>query len=135
MYQTCTEFGFFQTSTARPNLFSETFPVDFFIQQCVDVFGPRSALNTIMNLFLLRCRYIINALLYFNRYSIHLLNSAVDRTNILYGALNLKVTNVVFVHGSVDPWHVLGIKKSSDSQAPAIYINGINNDLKYLHIP
>lgn len=81
MYQTCTEFGFFQTSTARPNLFSETFPVDFFIQQCVDVFGPRSALNTIMNLFLLRCRYIINALLYFNRYSIHLLNSAVDRSN------------------------------------------------------
>lgn len=40
-YQTCTEFGFFQTSTARPKLFSETFPVDFFVQQCVDIFGPR----------------------------------------------------------------------------------------------
>ncbi|XP_076248423.1 putative serine protease K12H4.7 [Calliopsis andreniformis] len=98
MYQTCTEFGFFQTSTARPNLFSETFPVDFFVQQCIDVFGPR--------------------------YNIHLLNSGIDRTNILYGALNLKVTNVVFVHGSVDPWHVLGITESSNSQASAIYING-----------
>ncbi|CAK9833310.1 Putative serine protease K12H4.7 [Anthophora retusa] len=98
MYQTCTEFGFFQTSTARPKLFSETFPVDFFVQQCTDVFGPR--------------------------YSIHLLKSAVSRTNILYGALNLKVTNVVFVHGSVDPWHVLGITKSSNLQMPAIYING-----------
>ena len=98
MYQTCTEFGFFQTSTARPSLFSETFPVDFFVQQCIDVFGPR--------------------------YNIHLLKSAIDRTNILYGALNLKVTNVVFVHGSVDPWHVLGITKSVNPQAPAIYING-----------
>ena len=41
VYQTCTEFGFFQTSTARPNLFSDTFPVDFFIDQCADIFGPR----------------------------------------------------------------------------------------------
>nr|XP_012146029.1 PREDICTED: putative serine protease K12H4.7 isoform X2 [Megachile rotundata] len=98
MYQTCTEFGFFQTSTARPNLFSNSFPVDFFVQQCLDIFGPR--------------------------YNIQLLKSAVNRTNIFYGALNLKVTNVVFVHGSVDPWHVLGITKSSNPQAPAIYING-----------
>ncbi|XP_043528385.1 putative serine protease K12H4.7 [Frieseomelitta varia] len=97
-YQTCTEFGFFQTSTARPNLFSETFPADFFVQQCVDIFGPR--------------------------YNIHLLNSAINRTNILYGGLDLKVTNVVFVHGSTDPWHVLGITKSPNRQMPAIYING-----------
>lgn len=41
MYQTCTEFGFYQTSTAKPNLFSDTFPVKFFIQQCIDIFGPR----------------------------------------------------------------------------------------------
>ncbi|XP_068977754.1 putative serine protease K12H4.7 [Bombus flavifrons] len=97
-YQTCTEFGFFQTSTARPKLFSETFPVDFFVQQCVDIFGPR--------------------------YNIHLLNSAVNRTNILYGGLDLKTTNVVFVHGSIDPWHVLGITKSPNPQIPAIYIDG-----------
>ncbi|EFN78126.1 Putative serine protease K12H4.7 [Harpegnathos saltator] len=98
MYQTCTEFGFFQTSTARPKLFSETFPVDFYVQQCVDIFGPR--------------------------YNLDMLKSAVTRTNILYGALNLQVTNVVHVHGSVDPWHVLGITKSSNPQAPAIYIDG-----------
>nr|XP_033332078.1 putative serine protease K12H4.7 isoform X1 [Megalopta genalis] len=98
MYQTCTEFGFFQSSTAQSNLFSNTFPVDFFIQQCTDVFGPR--------------------------YNIDLLKSAIERTNTLYGALDLEVTNVVFVHGSVDPWHVLGITKSFVPQAPAIYING-----------
>jgi len=52
------------------------------------------------------------------------LEYGVKRTNILYGALNLQVTNVVFVHGSIDPWHVLGITNSSNPQAPAIYING-----------
>ncbi|XP_024883400.1 putative serine protease K12H4.7 [Temnothorax curvispinosus] len=98
MYQTCTEFGFFQTSTGQSNVFGNNFPVEFFAQQCVDIFGPR--------------------------YSMNLLKSAVARTNILYGALNLQVTNVVFVHGSIDPWHVLGITQSSNQQAPAIYIKG-----------
>lgn len=98
VYQTCTEFGFFQTSTARPNLFSETFPVEFFIQQCIDIFGPR--------------------------YNIDLIKNAVERTNTLYGALNLEVSNVVFIHGSIDPWHALGITTSLNSKATAIYING-----------
>ncbi|KAG7189469.1 hypothetical protein KM043_017164 [Ampulex compressa] len=97
-YQTCTEFGFFQTSTARPKLFSETFPVEFFSQQCIDIFGPR--------------------------YNMDLLKSSVVRTNIMYGGLDLKITNTVFVHGSVDPWHALGITNSTNPQAPAIYING-----------
>lgn len=97
-YQTCTEFGFFQTSTARPKLFSETFPADFFIQQCVDIFGPL--------------------------YSIHLLENAIERTNTLYGELHIKTSNTVFVHGSIDPWHALGKITSSNPQVPAIYING-----------
>lgn len=98
IYQTCTEFGFFQTSTARPKLFSETFPVDFFVQQCTDIFGPR--------------------------YGIHLLERSVARTNTFYGAKDIEVSNVVFVHGYIDPWHALGITESSKPQAPAIYING-----------
>ncbi|XP_011313900.1 putative serine protease K12H4.7 [Fopius arisanus] len=97
-YQTCTEFGFFQTSTAKPLLFSETFPVDFFVQQCTDIFGPR--------------------------YNIHLLENAIERTNTFYGGLQLEVTNVVYVHGSIDPWHALGITKSSNPKTPAFYING-----------
>ncbi|KAH0535652.1 hypothetical protein KQX54_017950 [Cotesia glomerata] len=97
-YQTCTEFGFFQTSTARPELFSEMFPVDFFVQQCTDVFGPR--------------------------YNIHLLESSVERSNLLYGGLHIEVSNVVYVHGSIDPWHALGITNSSNPLTPAIYING-----------
>lgn len=129
MYQTCTEFGFFQTSTANPNLFSNAFPVKFFIQQCIDIFGPRFVfpfkLYFKSNLYKKNVKITEN---YFScRYDIDLLKSAVTRTNILYGASNLQVTNVVFVHGSVDPWHVLGITTSSNPQAPAIYINGKYN--------
>lgn len=98
MYQTCTEFGFFQTSSALPNLFFDAFPVDFFIQQCVDIFGPK--------------------------YGVHMLNHAVKHTNIVYGGLNVDISNVVFVHGSTDPWHALGVIRSSNPKAPAIYING-----------
>ncbi|XP_014233688.1 putative serine protease K12H4.7 [Trichogramma pretiosum] len=98
-YQTCTEFGFFQTSTARPNLFSETFPVDFYLTMCQDIFGPRF---------------------------LHTVEIGVERTNTIYGALDLPnvISNVVFVHGSIDPWHALGVTKSNNPEAPAIFING-----------
>ncbi|KAJ8664614.1 hypothetical protein QAD02_006276 [Eretmocerus hayati] len=98
-YQTCTEFGFFQTSTARPNLFSETFPVQFFVQQCSDIFGPRF---------------------------LHTVEPGVKRSNIIYGALDLPYveSNVVFVQGSIDPWHALGICNSTMPTTPAIFING-----------
>ena len=31
---------------------------------------------------------------------------------------------MVFVHGSIDPWHALGITRSTDEAASAIYIYG-----------
>jgi len=43
----------------------------------------------------------------------------------MYGAMRLEVSRVVFIHGSIDPWHALGITKSDNNDAPAIYINGI----------
>jgi hypothetical protein len=50
--------------------------------------------------------------------------AAIDRTNTFYGGLDIEVSNVVFVHGSIDPWHALGITKTVDQGAPAIYIEG-----------
>lgn len=97
-YQTCTEFGFFQTSSYQPQIFGDKFPVDFFVKQCEDIFGPK--------------------------YNANFLDKSIDRTNTLYGALNIEVSNVVFVHGSIDPWHALGITKTVNQGAPAIYING-----------
>lgn len=97
-YQTCVEFGFFQSSSYQPQIFGNKFPVDFYIQECEDIFG--------------------------SKYNTDFLNTAVDRTNTMYGALNIEATNIVFVHGSIDPWHALGITKTLNQGAPAIYING-----------
>jgi hypothetical protein len=41
MYQTCTEFGFYQTSSLTAEIFGDEFPLAFFTQQCSDIFGPR----------------------------------------------------------------------------------------------
>ncbi|RZC42670.1 serine protease K12H4.7 [Asbolus verrucosus] len=97
-YQTCTEFGFYQTSSYEPQIFGNQFPINFFIQQCTDIFGQI--------------------------YDDNFLEAAINRTNVLYGGLNIEVSNVVFVHGSIDPWHALGIIKTVDEEAPAIYIQG-----------
>ncbi|XP_062524740.1 putative serine protease K12H4.7 [Bombyx mori] len=98
MYQTCTEFGFYQTSSAEMDVFGNNFDVDFFIQQCQDVFGQKYNLNFVSN--------------------------SAAWTNNYYGALKIAVGRIVFVHGSIDPWHALGITETKDNDSPAIFIHG-----------
>ncbi|KAK7788861.1 hypothetical protein R5R35_007892 [Gryllus longicercus] len=98
MWQTCTEFGFYQTSSGKPDLLGNYFPLEYFVRQCADVFGPR--------------------------YNGTLLQHAIDQTNIEYGGLAVDTSRVVFVHGSVDPWHALGITHTLLPKCPAIYIKG-----------
>ena len=62
--------------------FGDTFPLSFFVQMCSDVFGPK--------------------------FTSGLLQRGVDLTMAEYGGRDVAVTNVVFVHGSLDPWHALG---------------------------
>ena len=81
--QTCTEFGWYQSSNQPGHPFTDLFNVTFSEKQCQDIFGLKFDLN--------------------------LLEKGVKRSNIMYGAKNIDVTNVVFVHGSFDPWHALGI--------------------------
>lgn len=58
-------------------------------------------------------------------YNDNALNNGVDRTNIIYGALKPTTTNVLYVHGSIDPWHALGLTKTDKNQPqPTIYIEG-----------
>jgi pimeloyl-ACP methyl ester carboxylesterase len=97
-YQTCSEFGYFQTSSYKPQIFGNRFDLSYSIQQCEDIFGPS--------------------------YNKTFLEHAIYRTNTLYGGLDIDVSNVVFVHGSLDPWHVLGITETISNQAPAILIKG-----------
>ncbi|XP_017010622.3 putative serine protease K12H4.7 [Drosophila takahashii] len=97
-YQTCHEFGFYQTSENQADTFGNRFGIDYFIRQCMDVFSKNMDAK--------------------------FLDLVVSGTNDNYGALKPKTTNVLYVHGSIDPWHALGLVKSSDPKLPTIYIEG-----------
>jgi len=97
-YQTCTQFGWYQSSDQADHPFGDQFPLDFFIQMCTDVFGPK--------------------------FDKELLESGIQQTLQEYGGLDISVSNVVFVHGSLDPWHALGILEDKSPSSPAIVING-----------
>jgi hypothetical protein len=59
------------------------------------------------------------------RYNTGQVVRGVKRTNTIYGGLQLQATRVVFVHGSIDPWHALGITRTIKHDSPAIYITGV----------
>lgn len=98
MYQTCTEFGFYQTSDLKDQPFTG-FPLNFSIQQCIDIFGAK--------------------------FNADLIQKGINRTNTNYGAYGMKPTKVVFPNGSIDPWHALSFTTTSvDQPFTTIYIDG-----------
>jgi len=97
-YQTCTEFGWYQSSESPKLNFGNIIPAKFFEYMCTDLFGPK--------------------------FDIDLINKGIEDTNTYYGGTDIQVTNTVFVHGSVDPWHAMGITHTNSSGMEAIYIEG-----------
>lgn len=100
MFQTCSQFAFYQTSDSPSQPFGSLFPLSFSVQQCMDIFGSQ-----------------------FNNSAIA---AAVKWTNVYYGGWNIStsVTNIVFPNGSIDPWHALGITSSLSETLIAIFIHG-----------
>jgi hypothetical protein len=43
---------------------------------------------------------------------------------MMYGELNIREGRVIYVHGSVDPWHALGITHTKVKDNVAIFIQG-----------
>lgn len=107
-YQTCTEFGFYQTSNKKESIFGDRFRVEFFIKQCEDFYGQE--------------------------YDTDFLSESIKETNDFYGALRPKTSNVIYVHGSIDPWHALGLTASNNTELPIIYIEGISFVISNRHI-
>ncbi|XP_028402070.1 putative serine protease K12H4.7 [Dendronephthya gigantea] len=97
-YQTCTEFGFYQTSDSTKQPFGNLFPLKFSIKQCMDIFGPSFNETEIM--------------------------SGITRTNTNYGGMKIAGSKIVFPNGSIDPWHALGITSDVTSEEQAIFIEG-----------
>ncbi|CAG0915734.1 unnamed protein product [Notodromas monacha] len=99
MYQTCSEFGYYQTSD-NSKIFGNDFPLEYFLQQCVDLFGAK--------------------------FSADYVSDGISRTNWNYGGTDIKVTRVAFFNGAIDPWHALGIVKDpADQSTKAFYVPGV----------
>merc|ERR1719435_109697 len=101
IWQTCTEFGWYQTTNQESGIYGSSLDLGFFEQWCQDAFGPE--------------------------FTHEVLEKNVYGANIEYGGDHPDVDNVVFVHGTIDPWHAMGVLEDISSEAPAIYINGTSH--------
>ncbi|KAG7272922.1 hypothetical protein CRUP_002502 [Coryphaenoides rupestris] len=95
VYQTCTEFGFYQ-STDSPNQPFGGFPLSYHVKQCAQFYNV----------------------------SAETLAEAVAQTNEVYGGYDIRSTRIVFPNGSIDPWHALGVTQDISPELPAIFITG-----------
>lgn len=66
-----------------------------------------------------------------NRFSQQAVDDNIARFNSAYGELNPGVTNVIFVHGELDPYRTLGVQTALGPSSPAFVIRGASqgNDL------
>jgi len=81
-YQTCNEFGYFQTATSRNQPFfawRDILNLDFSLKICNSAFDGWSK------------------------------EPQVAWMNSVYGGERISATNVVFTSGTIDPWHALGV--------------------------
>ncbi|VDK56834.1 unnamed protein product, partial [Anisakis simplex] len=99
IWQTCTEFGYYQTTDLGRNIFGSGSPVNYAVDMCNDIYGPEHKIETIDG-------KIHETLEYFG------------------GNHHFNGTNVVFPNGNIDPWHVLGLYSSKNPSVVPILING-----------
>jgi len=98
VWQTCTEFGYFQSTDKSNNIFGSTVPVDFYVDQCAQIYGSQFTGQSI--------------------------SQAINNTDMFYGGRdNFRGTNLVLPNGSQDPWHALGILTTKGT-AVATLIDG-----------
>ena len=104
-YQTCTEFGYYQSSDSKDQPFGSQFPIEFLVADCAAVYGAQFTPTAVQ--------------------------ASIDRTNSVYGGLGLELQRTVFPNGSIDPWHALGVITNATGNT-AIYIDGCVEQLKEL---
>lgn len=94
-YQTCTEFGYFQTTDSSNQPFGSSVPLKYSLDMCKDLFnisGPNiNGTNTIYG---------------GNKFPAY------------------TTSNILFVNGDIDPWHALGVTQAVSPSIPAILIDG-----------
>ncbi|XP_061386785.1 putative serine protease K12H4.7 [Musca vetustissima] len=81
-FQTCNEYGWYQTSGSRNQPFGTKFPVTLYTTLCADIFG--------------------------DKYTNEQIHKLADQTNEDFGGMNPEVENVYMTHGALDPWSAMG---------------------------
>lgn len=86
-FQTCNEFGYFQTtdSTNQPFHSWKTLDLNFYMEMCSAGFDGWKSYPQ------------------------------VDFMNQVYGSRNIDATNIAFSAGTIDPWHALGVTNYTSS--------------------
>jgi len=104
LWQTCTEFGWFPTINQVNMPFDLSLDIDFYISLCSSAFPE----------------------LEFDKKSVE---KHINTTNVEYGGINPDISNIVFVHGSADSWHTLGVIKDLDldKSTTAIFNSGLSH--------
>lgn len=98
-YQTCSEFGWYQSTDSKDQPFGTKSPINYELRLCKDAFGD--AFDNVSS------------------------EQNMHHTNVIYGDYNPAVTNVYFTQGSLDPWHPMGIWKDINDHSPGIMIEGL----------
>ncbi|EFA80323.1 Putative serine protease [Heterostelium album PN500] len=88
-WQTCTEYGYFQTSESPNQPFSSSITLDWFLQQCADIFGPKPDGKPYL--------------------------PAIEWIETDFGGRNIQTSNTIFPNGLIDPWHILGVLNATTS--------------------
>jgi len=101
-WQTCTEFGWYQTTNQPMEVFGRRLDLDFFESWCRLAFSEAEFTHERMA-------------------------AEMAATNAEYGGFTPDVRDVVFVHGSIDPWHAMGVLEDLSEAAPAIFIPGTSH--------
>uniref|UniRef100_A0A3Q2PHR6 Thymus-specific serine protease n=1 Tax=Fundulus heteroclitus TaxID=8078 RepID=A0A3Q2PHR6_FUNHE len=93
-YQTCTEFGFYQTCEDATCPFSGMLTLQAQTKLCAEVFGI----------------------------SQHSLPARIAFTNSYYGGDDPHTRRVLYVNGGVDPWKELSVVQDSGEEARTVFI-------------
>uniref|UniRef100_A0A915DD02 Uncharacterized protein n=1 Tax=Ditylenchus dipsaci TaxID=166011 RepID=A0A915DD02_9BILA len=103
MYQTCNEFGFYQTTHTTGGMFDNVpLPLRFNTDLCSDVFGKE--------------------------FDAESLKKSIQKTNQFYGgSQNFNSSNTIFINGSEDPWHPLSVYDTPNDSVESILILGTSH--------
>ncbi|KAI6195164.1 Peptidase S28 family-containing protein [Aphelenchoides besseyi] len=109
LFQTCNEFGYFQSSDIGYSIFGAGVPVNMFLRLCDAAIGPS-----------------------FTREKIE---ANVKATNTYYGGRdNYRSTNVIQIYGSIDPWHYLGYYPITATMLFRSYIQTCLEDVQQMTV-